>query len=337
LEGYNSTGTGVINIYAKSGWYNPDAYLTSAGSYSIDPNDNLVADPAKFVLKNGLGQTVTNVGAFSEAAIANLKAGLINTQEISTDSLTIAGQSLKDYVASNSGQVQTNFDLANDPLFQDVQNKTTDIQSKINALSDKVDQVASMSAFLTEIIQNQIGASTSANLNLNLGNVDIQSATISANLMVMGRTTVTDLGVTGDINAGLLSIHGLEGDISTLGSDLYLQKNGLYGVNIANGKVVIDPQGNMNVAGTITADVVKANTFEVLGESTGTASISAGLTSVTVPTNYGSKNYNVFVTPRTLTNNQLTVTNKTAAAFTVSILAPDVKSIHFDWWIVGNK
>jgi hypothetical protein len=222
-------------------------------------------------------------------------------------------------------------------LFQDIQNKTTDLQAKMDVMSQRLDEQASTSAFLTEILQNQIGASTSANLNLNLGNVDIQSATISGSLMVLGRTTVTDLGVTGDINAGLLTIHGLEGEISTLGNDLYLQKNGLFGVNILDGKVVIDPQGDMTVAGTVTADVVKANTFEVLGESTGTASISAGLTSVVVPVNYGSKNYNVFVTPRTLTNNQLTVTNKTAASFTVSILTQGIKNILFDWWIVGNK
>jgi hypothetical protein len=335
LQSYNSNGTGVINVYSSVGWFNPDAYLTSAGGYSITPKDNLLANPSDFVLKNSLGQTVTNVGAFSEAAIANLNAGMVNAQNISTNNLTIAGQTLKDYVASNSGQ--TNYDLSSDPLFQDLQNKTADLQTKMDVMSQRLDEQASASAFLTEILQNQIGASNSADLNLNLGNVDIQSATVSGDLMVLGRTTVTDLGVTGNINAGLLSINGLNGEINTVGSDLYLQKNGLFAVDILNGKVVIDPQGDMTIAGTVTADVVKANTFEVLGETTGTASISAGLTSVIVPVNYGSENYNVFVTPRTLTSNQLTVTSKTATSFTVSILTQDIKNILFDWWIVGSK
>jgi len=335
LEGYNSNGTGSVKVYLQTGWYDPNAYLTSTGSYSVTPKDNLSSNPSDFVLKNSLGETIQNVGAFSEAAIANLRTGFIDAQNISTNNLTIAGQTLKDYVASNSGQ--TEYDLSNDPLFQDLQAKTADLQTKMDVMSQRLDEQASVSAFLTEILQNQIGASNSADLNLNLGNVNIQSATVSADLMVLGRTTVSDLGVTGDINAGLLSIHGLEGEIDTLGSNLYLQKNGLFGVDILDGKVVIDPQGDMTVAGTVTADVVKANTFEVLGETTGTASISAGLTSVVVPVNYGSTNYNVFVTPRTLTDNQLTVTSKTAAGFTVSILTSDIKNILFDWWIVGNK
>ena len=42
-----------------------------------------------------------------------------------------------------------------------------------------------------------LGASTSADLISNLQNLDIASATISGNLMVLGRTTLADLGVTG--------------------------------------------------------------------------------------------------------------------------------------------
>jgi len=161
--------------------------------------------------------------------------------------------------------------------------------------------------------------------------------------MVLGRTTVTDLGVTGDINAGLLSIHGLEGEISTLGSDLYLQKNGLYAVDILNGKVVIDPEGNMNVTGIVTADTVKANTVEandynVSGDqSIGSATISAGLTFIEVSTPAVSGNSKIFLTPTSLTDKQITVLNVADGKFKVAISSPSTTPISFNWWIVGNK
>jgi len=69
--------------------------------------------------------------------------------------------------------------------------------------------------------------------------------------MVLGRTTVTDLGVTGNINAGVLSIHGDNGEINVLSGDLYLQRNSLGGINMLDGKIVIDTVGNMTVVGTV--------------------------------------------------------------------------------------
>jgi hypothetical protein len=147
---------------------------------------------------------------------------------------------------------------------------------------------------------------------------------------------LTDLGVTGNINAGVITIHGNDGAIDTLGGPLKLQDNSLNGVDIANGKVTIDQSGNITVAGTVTADTVKANNFEVLGATTGTASISAGLTHVTVPVDY-TDNYNVFLTPKTLTDQQLTVTDKSATGFTVSVLNAPYARIDFDWWIVGKR
>jgi len=360
LDSYNSANVGKIKVYAQSGWYDPNAYLTSTGDYSIASQGETLQGVPQFVLKDPFGKTIDNVGAFSEIAAANLKAGGINAQNIDTNSLSIAGQSLNDYVASvSAGQIalqagatppsaSVEYILANDPVFNSLNNKVSDLESQVRLLSEKADQQASASAFLLDIVNGQVlGASTSAALDLGLpamlrnalqaGNVELNTATVSGDLMVLGRTTVSDLGVTGNINAGVLAIHGMDGDISTLGGDLYLQKNGFAGVNILDGKVVIDTQGNMTVAGTIVADTVQAKTFEVLGETTGTATVSAGLTVVTVPVDYSGTDYNVFLTPRTLSNKQLIVTDKKPTGFTVKILTSNAADILFDWWIVGKK
>ena len=204
-------------------------------------------------------------------------------------------------------------------------------------MSQKVNEQASVSAFLTEIVNGQVlGASASATLAL--GNIELNSATVSGDLMVLGRTTVTDLGVTGNINAGLMSIHGLDREINTLSGDLYLQKNGIGGVNILDGEIAIDTKGNMKVAGTITADAVEAKNYSVLGDqSIGSSIIPVGETYVEISTAVASESSKIFLTPTSLTDKQLTVVDKTDGKFKVAILAPAPAPITFDWWIVGNK
>jgi hypothetical protein len=353
LAGYNSNGTGSVQVYLQTGWYDPNAYLTSTGSYSIAPKDNLSSNPSDFVLKNSLGETIQNVGAFSEAAIANLNAGMINTQNIATNNLTIAGQTLKDYVASNSGQ--TNYDLSNDPLFQGLQAKTTDLQTKMDVMSQRLDEQASTSAFLTEILQNQIGASNSADLNLNLGNINIQSATISGDLMVLGRTTVSDISVTGNISTGVLTIKGLDEDgtasINTLSGDLKLQNEGLGGVDILSGKVTIDMGGNVNVKNSITAKEVNTQKLNIITDTSAEATQSAVLSASAGTATIAKDTDNIIIDTTAITDNSLiNVTfngdyspavrywteNKIAGnSFTIKLNAAVAKDVKLNWWIVN--
>jgi hypothetical protein len=232
---------------------------------------------------------------------------------------------------------QTDYVLADDPLFEESENKIADFQAKLDILSQKLDQEASISAFLLDIVNHQIlGASTSAALDL--GDVELNNATVSGDLMVLGRATITDLGVTGNINAGFLTIDGFNGEINTLGKDLYLQKNGLAGVDILNGKVVINTDGDMTIKGTVTADAIESKNYSVLGDqSIGSATISAGLTFVEISTPVVSEDSKIFLTSTTLTNQPLTVVKKTNGKFRVQIPVSTAAPITFDWWIVGTK
>ncbi len=262
-------------------------------------------------------------------------AGMATTVASIGDQLTLQGATL----ASASAQLaaKTDYVLENDPLFQGLKDKVTQLESKLDLLSLQFEQQASISAYLTEIVNTQVlGASTSAELNL--GDVEIDNATITDNLMVLGHTTVTSLGVTGNINAGLLSIHGLDGEINTLAGDLYLQKNALGAVNIFDGLIVMDTAGNLKAAGTITAKAVEAENYTVLGqESIGSATIPAGATSVEVNTGIATSSSKIFLTTTSLTDKQITVVAKSDGKFKVAIPSPTSAPITFDWWIVGNK
>jgi len=294
---------------------------------SIFPDAVSITDPA-----NGyMGLSYLSFVPLATEAIKELDLKLSSQGNI----LASQGEALRSWEASSSAQV--NYVLENDPIFNSLNNKVSSLESKLDLLSLQMQEQASTSAFLTEIINSQVlGASTSAALNL--GDVELNNATISEDLMVLGRTTVTDLGVTGNINAGLLLIHGLDGEIGTLGGDLYLQKDGLGGVDILNGLIVIDTSGNMKIAGTITADSVEAKKYTVLGDqSIGSATIPTGETSIEISTGIATSSSKIFLTATSLTDKQITVVEKNNGSFKVAIPQPTTSPISFDWWIVGNK
>lgn len=139
------------------------------------------------------------------------------------------------------------------------------------------------------------------------------------NLIIGGKTTVNDLGITGIVTAGLLSLDGLSSTINSL-SDIKF--------NLPNGKVVIDRDGNLNVQ--------KLNIDEEKS-SIGGATIQSGSTSVFVNSTAVTSKSRVFVTPTSETGGQsLIVKSKTATkGFTVIIEKSYTSNITFDWWVVN--
>ncbi|MEK7573542.1 MAG: MerR family DNA-binding transcriptional regulator [Patescibacteria group bacterium] len=266
---------------------------------------------------------------------------------------------LLDQTASGSASL----DLSSDPLFRDVQNRvstaettlsvlgdrTSTAESQISSLQSSVANLASQSAFLTDMLATMSSSQASESGSFaSLSDLDIGNATISGELKVLGRTTVTDLGVTGNIATGLLSIHGLDsavngGDggatINSIG-DLNLQNNGLGGINILSGKVKIDTSGNIVTDGTITARKIKIDTTtDTDSKSLGSGTIAAGDTTIDIDTTAVTNKSKIFVTATTKTGGQsLLVTQKTAGqGFTVEVETPYILNIKFDWWIVDEK
>ncbi len=309
-----ATGSARILAYIQPTWYDPGIYVTADGSLN-NPYAQFSAEEASQLL------------------------GLISSP------VSGSAQTINDPVSSASGS----FDLANDPLFQNIQNRVTGLELNTQSLSQRVDQLASESAFLQSMLDGAVlGASASATIVPDLTNINAESATISGNLMVLGRTTTADLGVTGNIAAGLLSIHGLDsavnnGDggatINSIG-DLNLQNNGLGGINILAGKVKIDTSGNIVTQGTITTKKIKIDTTtDTPSKSLGSGTILAGDTTVDITTSAVTNKSKIFVTATTKTGGQaLLVTQKTAGTgFTVEIETPYISNIKFDWWIVDEK
>ena len=203
--------------------------------------------------------------------------------------------------------------------------------------------IKALSKEVEELRMQTLGASLSAHFatSESLGLTE-DNATISGELTVLRRATVSDLGVTGKIVSGLMSIDGSNGEISIVG-DLKLQANGFGKVDLFAGKMTVDNQGNIITVGKVTAKSVETEAVNVLGSSTGKDDtigdgiVKSGSTSIVVSTGAVKNTSKIFVTPRSKTGNrQLIVTQVVnGTSFKVEIENAYTSDISFDWWVIN--
>ena len=199
-----------------------------------------------------------------------------------------------------------------------------------------------------------------------------ETATFSG-LLVTGKTVLNDLGVTGTATFGLTVVDGINGEIKTLGdTPLKLQTNALAGVELVNGLVTIDPNGNVKVLGNLavsgdievggnlttgqltlavpkeaaTSKPLPALTQPVLETTAtaGTAWVPAGKKEITIINPKITETSLIYVTPTTSTRNQvLYVKEQTGceeevvdcqAQATIGFDAPVSVAVEFNWWVV---
>jgi len=211
-------------------------------------------------------------------------------------------------------------------------NKTTasisaDIQGQVDTLTKAVNLLMT-----TQLNGNPLAGSITSTA--------ADTTTLTNNFTVTGKTTVADLGVTGTIQAGLLTIDGLNGTMNTLAGDLKFQSNGLNGVEFENGKLTIDPSGNLISQGSISAKQVITDKLTLItatsSASVGEATIQAGQVSRTISTTSITDASKIFVTSKTQGSGSIYVTNQVVGkSFTVTIDASFIKDILFNWWIVN--
>jgi hypothetical protein len=193
-------------------------------------------------------------------------------------------------------------------------------------------------------------ASSSAELGLT--DLSLNSATISGMLNVLGRTTVTDLGITGHLTTGVLGINGLDDDglasINTIGT-LKLQDHLTGGLDILSGKITIDTDGNMLIKESITAKTVTtqklnittdttASSSATLSASAGVSTMTTGIDTLTIQTSAITTNSLIYITFQGNYSPALrywTDGKVAGKSFTVHLDAPVANSVKFNWWIVN--
>ena len=119
---------------------------------------------------------------------------------------------------------------------------------------------------------------------------------------------------------------------------LHLQKNLAGNVDLFDGAIVLDPDGSVNIEGTLVADKVEAGSYAIkeTSELVGSATLVTGETEVVILNANVQDGSKIFVTPTTTTGGQtLIVSQKTTGeSFIVSIENAIETDITFDWWIL---
>ena len=159
---------------------------------------------------------------------------------------------------------------------------------------------------------------------------------ISNSLKSLGTTTLANTNINGDLTVdGTMSINGNSintlGNLSNLGI-LYLQNSPLsQGLDIFNGKVKIDKNGNITTQGEITV-----KKLSVSADSAGTGIIPAGKLSVEISSSSVTINSKLFVTPKKPVVIAVTDQNPANHTFVVELDSAKTTDIKFDWWIVDT-
>lgn len=217
------------------------------------------------------------------------------------------------------------------------------LKSSISKLDSKV---ASLEASLNIFASNpSTSASPSAQLGLAAATLDAEdlsttNATVSGTLNVAGRTVLSDVGITGKMNIGLLAIEGLSENgfatLNTTSGPLMLQSDGLNGIDILAGKVTIEPDGDMKVSGNLTVKKLNIDTEDVASASLGEGIIKEGNSRVEIKTKSMTDKSKVFVTATSDVDFPLIVSEKKSGeSFSIKVKLPVAADVKFDWWIVN--
>lgn len=184
----------------------------------------------------------------------------------------------------------------------------------------------------------------------------IQDKQAFDNLTVSGKLTVNDLGITGKVSSGLLAINGFSSDsssatINTLSNDLYIQNQGLGGVNFLSGKVKIDKDGNLSTNGNLsvngslsangdlstngnlTSKKIQINQSDNNSKSAGTATISVGNKEVTVSTTALTPQSLIFVTAER--GARVGARQKDPTTISIMVNEPVIADLKVNWLIIN--
>jgi fibronectin-binding autotransporter adhesin len=323
------SGKNTIMVFVSTSYADPNNVLASL---KFDENGNLILpidEEAEIEALGGSPETKPEPKKDLAWTLADLMKRITKLEDDSASSPQGSGSATLN--ATDSARLSLLEDKveANISDIAGLRSKDQDLATRIASLEADLILFASASATFSQT------ASSSAELSLDT--LDAKDVDITGTLRVGGRATLSDVGVTGIMNIGLLTIDGLSENgfatLNTTSGPLKIQSEGINGVDILDGKVVIEPNGNMKIEGTVTVKKLNIDTEEVASASLGTAIIPSGATTIDVTTTALTPDSKIFVTAErpTAIGAKPVDTDK----FTITIQAPPVSDLKVNWWIIN--
>ncbi|MBU0535305.1 MAG: hypothetical protein ABIJ82_01230 [Patescibacteria group bacterium] len=176
---------------------------------------------------------------------------------------------------------------------------------------------------------------------------------INSDMHILGDVTLTNLTVTGDIQAGMVTIDTLSNSVDVLGSSCYnsetntindtlcndqalhLQKSGSGMIDMFDGKIVAKPNGTLVIENSIETKKLVINTSDVESAAAGKTTIKAGDTSITIDTSAVNDKSIIMITPE----RPATVGSKykQEGKFEIVLKEAQAEDLDISWIIVDRK
>jgi len=200
----------------------------------------------------------------------------------------------------------------------------SEVATKLKEMEERVNQLT------TQPINQPTTLSVQTEATLS-GILSAYSATISETFKALGEVFLGKTTIAGDLSIdGTLS---LSGDTVNAMDTLFLQSSPLARlINLFNGKVLIDKDGNITIEG-----LVSANKVEVDIQTAGTGTILKGQNKVVIQADNLTKNSKVFVTGKSFAALGVTEKDLEKKTFTVEVDSPVKDNFKFDWWIIDSR
>ena len=272
--------------------------------------------------------------------------GSLSTVTASSDTALTKVNTLETDVATLQAEVLSIKDLLAQATPQSTESSASIVTTPEGMLTEMYKVFEDLKAFVSAL-----GLSTNAG-----------TLTVSTDMSVLGETTLSNLTVTGDINAGLMKLDTLNNVFEIAGPScyneltnttngtlctdqtMYLQKSLAGNVDVLNGALLVEPNGNVTVKGTLlaqkveTTDVTTENvTIKAASKSVGNGTILKGQTQLVIDNTLIKAGSKVFVTATSSTGGQALIVKEKldGVSFTVELDRPVAEDVAFDWWVVN--
>lgn len=181
----------------------------------------------------------------------------------------------------------------------------------------------------TELIATDSATFTNIDVTESLSTLRLSSldATVSGTFKSLGETFLGQTTIAGDLSVdGTLSF--TNGNSINAFPTLFFQNNPLaQAVDFFNGKITLDKDG-----------VLAAQSLALGDQSLGTATIDAGQTEITIPSEIVASDSRIFLTPESAITGNIYVGQKvTGSGFIVRLSQPNPLPVKFNWMIVQTK
>jgi hypothetical protein len=259
--------------------------LSDINAYLLNAKVN--AAGIAYEIKDATGETINNIGIFSQALIASIKAGVVDTDKLiaqriqtplispladETDVTVRIGSeatpSGKFAIQNSEGSEVASIDNMGNASFSGV------------VRSQNIDEIEALLAQVSADQSLLFTATAGANLTAS-GSANIAEL-ITNDLFVTGNAAMSSVSIADSLTLGSDLVIGLNGNtINSLSAPLQIQSLAMAPVEIMGGLISIDTQGNMRMAGNLYV-AGKITTLE-LNAKIINATGSATLNSVTTP------------------------------------------------------